>query len=172
MPYSTIGFEGAALQQAQTVSVNTPEYPGVQVTLGQRVIAENGSEWIYVQLATGASAVAGDLMVVTASATWQVAQLSSTNGKPLFGSRVGVAGATATAGQYIWIQFSGYAPAANVVTGATAFTAMHTGATAGRISATATAGTTAAVTGIVALATAAANTAAVYMTGAAIGAAD
>jgi hypothetical protein len=40
MAFSTIGFEGASLTTALTVSTSTPEYPGAPVTVGQRIVAD------------------------------------------------------------------------------------------------------------------------------------
>ncbi len=172
MAYSTIGFEGANLTQALTVSSTTPEYPGAPITVGQRVIGDAGSEYVYVKVASSKSCTAGDFVVVTDHSAWTIDQLSNSTGKGKLGSRVGIAMATATAGQYLWIQIAGYTAAVNAATGATANTALHTSATAGRVAASGTGGTTAAVNGVVLLATAASNTAAAFLTGAVIGADD
>src|SRR3954471_7893472 len=107
MAFATIGFEGASLSTALTVSTSTPEYPGAPVTVGQVVVGTDGSQYLYVQVATSKSCTLGDFVVVTNHATWQIDQLTSTTGKGKLGSRVGVAMATATAAQYLWIQFVG-----------------------------------------------------------------
>lgn len=174
MAFSTIGFEGANLGVALTVSTSTPEYPGVPVTLGQKVIGTDGSEYLFVQIASGKASTVGDFMIVTNHATgvWTVDQLTSTTGKTKLGSRLGIAMATGTTLQYIWIQTSGYNAAANITTGVVANVALHSSATAGRIGSASVGGTSIAVSGVVALATSASNTAAVFMTGASVGADD
>src|SRR4051812_35903688 len=124
MAYSTLGFEGAALSQAITVSATTPEYPGAPVTLGQRVIGDAGGEFVYVQVAATKSCTVGDFVVVTNHATWTIDQLVNSTAKGKLGSRVGVAMATATAGQFLWVQFAGYNAAANITTGVLANVAL------------------------------------------------
>ena len=169
---STIGFAGAVTNAALTVSTSTPEYPGAPITVGQRIIADAGAEWVYVQVASSKSCTAGDFVVVTNHSTWKIDQLSNTTGKNFLGSMVGVAGATATAGQYLWIQTSGYVASVNAATGSTAFTALHSSSTAGRATATASAGNSATISGAVILATASSNTAAAFLSGATVGAND
>ena len=104
---------------ALTVSTSTPEYPGAPITVGQRIIADAGAEWVYVQVATSKSCTVGDFVVVTNHSTWQIDQLSNTTGKNFLGSMVGVAGATATAGQYLWIQVRGYVASVHCATSST-----------------------------------------------------
>lgn len=169
---STIGFAGAVTNAARTVSTSTPEYPGAPITVGQRIIADAGAEWVYVQVASSKSCTAGDFVVVTNHSTWQIDQLSNTTGKNFLGSMVGVAGATATAGQYLWIQVRGYAASVNCATSSTAFTTLHTSSTAGRSTTTGSAGNSAIINGAVILATAASNTAAANLFGATVGAND
>lgn len=169
---STIGFAGAVTNAALTVSTSTPEYPGAPITVGQRIIADAGAEWVYVQVASSKSCTAGDFVVVTNHSTWQIDHLSNTTGKNFLGSMVGVAGATATAGQYLWIQVRGYVASVNCATSSTAFTTLHTSSTAGRSTTTGSAGNSAIINGAVILATAASNTAAANLSGATVGAND
>ena len=169
---STIGFAGAVTNAALTVSTSTPEYPGAPITVGQRIIADAGAEWVYVQVASSKSCTAGDFVVVTNHSTWKIDQLPNTTGKNFLGSMVGVAGATATAGQYLWIQIRGYAASVNCATSSTAFTTLHTSSTAGRSTTTGSAGNSAIINGAVILATAASNTAAANLFGATVGAND
>lgn len=169
--YAGMGIgEGFNPAVAYTTSTSTPEYPGFPVAVGTRVTGSDGSVWVFC-LAAG-SITASDAVLVTTNSTWSVQALTSTLGKGKLGQFVGIAGATATSGQGLWVQISGYNSAVNAVTGATGFTVLHTSATAGRLTATAVGGTSAAVTGIVILATAASNTAAAFLTHSAIGADD
>lgn len=154
------------------VTATLPEYPGTNFTPGIHVSGSEGAEWVLCQVAATKSCTANDLVVVTNHATWQIDQLTNTTGRGFLGSRIGVAGATATAGQYVWVQLTGYAATVNIVTGATAYTVLHSGATAGRGTSTASGGVSVILTGIVALATAAANVAACHLNSAAIGAND
>lgn len=171
--FSTQGLgEGQNFYVAQSVSTSTPEYPGPNFTPGIHVSASDGAEWILCQVAAGKTVVANDVVVVTNHATWQIDQLTNTTGRGFLGSRVGVAGASATAAQYVWVQFTGYAPVVNIVTGSTAYTVMHSSATVGRGTTTASGGVSVIVTGLVALATAAANVAACHLNSAVIGAND
>ncbi len=155
---------------AYTVSTSTPEYPGAPVAVGTRIFGSDGSQWVFCLAATAITA--SDAVLVTTNSTWSVSALTSALGKGKLGQMVGIAGATASSGQYLWVQTHGYNSAVNAVTGATGFTLLHTSATAGRLTATGVGGTSAAVQGIVILATAASNTAAALLNGAAIGADD
>lgn len=166
-PNQGVGFNPA---NVYTVSTSTPDYPGAPYAVGTVMEGSNGSFWTFV--IAGGSITANDAVIVTTNSSWTVQALTSTLGKGKLGQRVGVAGGTATTGQYLWVQTSGYCPTVNAATGATAFTALHTSASAGRITATAVGGTSAFVNGIVLLATAASNVAAAFITGMVIGADD
>jgi len=162
--------EGFNPATSYTVSTSTPEYPGAPVAVGTHLHGSDGSTWVF--CVAGGSITANDAVLVTTNSSWTVQAMTSTLAKGKLGQRAGIAGATATSGQYLWVQTAGYNSSVNAVTGATAFTVLHSSATAGRLTATAVGGTSAAVTGIVILATAASNTAAAFITGAAIGADD
>ncbi len=161
--------EGIDFATAYTVSTSTPEYPGAPLQVGTRVTAGNGGQWIFV-LAAG-SITANDLVAVTVTSTWSVAALSNTNAKGFLGRLVGKAGATATSGQYLWMQVAGYAAAVNAATGSTAYTVLSSSATGGRIAA-ASAGNSAKVTGLVIQATAASNTSTAILNFPAVGTDD
>ena len=97
--------------------------------------------------------------------------MTSTLAKGKLGQMVGVAGAAATVGQFLWLQIAGYSTAVNATTGQAAHTVLSSTATAGRIG-VAVGGASAKVTGLVLLATAASNTAAAILTNPAIGTDD
>jgi len=162
-----VGFTPGA---ADTVSTSTPEFPGAPMRVGTVFTASDGSQWVYV-LAAGAI-TANDFVIVTTNSTWAVQAMSNTLAASKLGQLVGVAGATATSGQYLWMQVSGYRASVSAVTGMTGFTAARTTATAGRIDDTITGGTTVAITGAIILATAASNVAAALLNNPTVGAND
>jgi hypothetical protein len=155
---------------ADTVSTSTPEFPGAPIQVGTVFTASNGSQWVYV-LAAGAI-TANDFVIVTTNSTWAVQSMTNTLAASKLGQLVGVAGATATSGQYLWMQTKGYRASVSAVTGMTGFTAARTTATAGRIDDTITGGTTVAITGVIILATAASNVAAALLNDPTVGAND
>ncbi len=149
-------FAGAAFDQtyaAVDVNIEAPRPPFAVGTMG---LGSDGTEWVF--CIAGGTIVAKDV-VLFVPATYTVNAITSTLGRAAVGNWVGVAGAAATVGQFIWVCRSGYLTGVNMATSAAAFTLAHDSATAGRITTTAGAGTTAAIVGIVAQATAAANVA-------------
>jgi hypothetical protein len=165
-------LSGIDFTKAYTLSTSTPEYPGRGFTPGTHVQGSDGSTWVFVVLEAATTCTANDFLIVTTNSTWEVKPITSTLAKGKLGQRLGVAGATGTAGQYLWMQTSGYNASANVATSAAAFTALHSTATAGRVSTTAVGGTSAAVSGGVINATAAANVGVLIATGLSVGADD
>jgi hypothetical protein len=151
------------------VSATTPEYPGASPAVGTRAAGMNGAEWV--RVIAGGTIARGDVLLVTTNASWTVQAITSTLAKGKLGQMVGVAGAAATVGQFLWMQIAGYNASVNAVTGQAAFTVLSSTATAGRIG-VAVGGASAKVTGLVLLATAASNTAAAILTNAAIGTDD
>lgn len=171
--FGTLPTAGIDFATAYTIDVDAnPEYPGSPIALGTKIIGSMASEWILCKLEASATCTAGDALVVTTNSTWEVQALTNTLATGALGQLVGIAGATGTAGQYVWMQVAGYAASINVVTGSAAFTAMHSLATAGRLTTTAAGGTTFAVNGMVILATAADNVAAAILNNPVVGAAD
>ena len=152
------------------VSTTSPEYPGTTIAVGTRVAATEGGEWV--RVIAGGSITANDVVIVTTNSSWTVQSMTNTLASSKLGQWVGVAGSTATVGQYLWMQVTGYAAAVNAATGMTGFTAARSTSTAGRIDDTITGGTTVAISGIVLLATAASNTAAAILTNPTVGAND
>ena len=152
-----------------TVSTSTPEYPGSPLQVGTRVNAGNGGEWMFV--VAGGSITANDIIVVSTMSTFTVQSLTNTLGKGFLGKIVGKAGATATSGQYLWMQVAGYAAAVNAATSSAANTVLSSTTTAGRLGA-ASAGNSVKVTGLTLVATAASNTAAAVLNFPALGTDD
>jgi hypothetical protein len=175
MSASAIGATGVNVNQVWTPYTSTagvPEVPGPLQTPGTRIIngAGAGDEWICVQ--AGGSITAGDVVLVTTNSTWVVQSMTNTLAASKRGQMVGVAGGTATSGQQLWMQVSGYTAAVNAATGMTGFTAARSTSTAGRIDDTITGGTTVAIADIVLLATAVVNTAAALLNFPTVGAND
>lgn len=164
-------LEGVNFTVAEpAVSSTTPEYPGSNIAVGTRVVGTDGAEWV--RVVAGGSITATDVVIVTTNSSWTAQSMTNTLASSKLGQWVGVAGATATTGQFLWMQVAGYAAAVNAATGMTGFTATRSTSTAGRIDDTVTGGTTVAITGIVLLATAASNTAAAMLNNPTVGAND
>jgi len=153
---TAIGVEGVSFTTAYTVSTSTPEIPGAPLGVGTRVNGNNGDVWVF--CIAGGSITANDVVIVTTNSSWTVQSMTNTLASSKLGQWVGKAGATATSGQYLWVQIAGYADAVNATTGMTAFTAARSTSTAGRIDDTISGGTTVAISGIYILATAASKT--------------
>ena len=165
-----IGVEGVDFATGYTVSSTTPEYPGAPHQVGTRVNAGNLGTWVF--CVAGGSITANDIVICTTNSSFTVQAMTNTLASSKLGQWVGKAGATATSGQYLWVQVAGYAAAVNAATGMTGFTATRSTSTAGRIDDTITGGTTVAIAGIVLLATAASNTAAAHLSNPTVGAND
>lgn len=172
MAIVTTPLAGINFGLAYTLSATTPEYPGRGFLPGTHVQGTDGTTWIFVMLEAASTCTLNDALIVTNNATWEVKAVTNTLALSKLGQRMGVAGATGTAGQYLWMRTAGYDAAINAATGSTAFTALHTTATAGRLSTTAVGGTSVAVGGAVLTATAAANAATAILTGLVVGAND
>lgn len=152
------------------ISATTPEFPGGLIGVGTRVAGTDGSEWV--RVIAGGTIAAGDVVIITTNSSWTAQAMTNTLASSKLGQMVGVAGAAATVGQFLWMQTHGYAAVVNAATGMTAFTATRSTSTAGRIDDTITGGTTVAIAGIIILATAASNTAAGLLNGPTVGAND
>lgn len=152
------------------ISTTTPEFPGALVAVGTRVVGTDGATWV--RVIAGGTVARGDIVLITTNSTWTAQAMTNALAASKLGQLVGVAGASATVGQFFWMQTTGYSASVNAVTGMTAFTAARSTATAGRIDDTITGGTTVAITGIVLLATAASNVAAAVLNNPAVGAND
>lgn len=164
-----IGVEGVDFTTAYTVSTSTPEYPGAPLQVGTRVNAGNAGQWIFA--IAGGSITANDIVVFSTMSSFTVQSLTNALGKGFLGKLVGKAGATATSGQYLWVQVAGYASAVNAATSSAANTVLSSTTTAGRIGG-ASAGNSVKVTGLTLVATAASNTAAAVLNFPALGTDD
>lgn len=172
MAINTTPLLGINFGMAYTLSSTTPDYPGLPFTPGTRVLGTDGSAWTFVKLEAATACTASDWLIVTTNSTWEVKPVTDTLALSKLGQVLGVAGATGTAGQYLWMQTAGYDATTNVATSASAFTALHTSATAGRLTTTAVGGTSVAVAGAVINATAAANVGIAVMNNPTVGAND
>lgn len=172
MAIVTTPLAGINFAQAYTLSAALPEYPGRGFLPGTHVQGTDGSTWIFVMLEAASTCTAGDALIVTTNSTWEVKAVTNTLALSKLGQRMGIAGATGTAGQYLWMQVAGYDATINCVTGSAAFTALHTTSTAGRLTTTAIGGTTVAVGGGIINATAAANTGVALLISLVVGAND
>lgn len=172
MAIVTTPLGGINFGLAYTLSSTVPEYPGRQFTPGTHVQGTDGSTWIFVVLEAASTCTAGDALIVTTNSTWEVKAVTNTLAASKLGQRMGIAGATGTAGQYLWMQTAGYNASINCATSSSAYTALHTSATAGRLTTTAAGGTSVAVNGGVINATAASNVGIAIMTGMVVGAND
>lgn len=170
--FNTTPVGGIDFTTAFSVSSTTPEYPGPPIAVGTVVDGSSGSRWVLTKLETSATCTAGDVLIITTNSTWESQALTNTLGRDKLGQLVGVAGATGTAGQYVWMQIAGYVASVNAATSSSAFTVLHSAATAGRLNSGAGVGTTVAVNGIVLTATAASNAGPAILTNPVIGAND
>ncbi len=130
--FSSSNTEGVDLSTAVTITTTTPEYPLQPIMLGTQVLTDYDGSATYVQAAT-ATISKGD--VCTISTAFVATQTPATAS---LGLPVGVALATATTGQYFWVQTNGVCNAVSVVNGIAANTLLYTSATAGRLAGTAT----------------------------------
>jgi len=119
--FSTLNQSGVYVSGVFSPSTATstafdPSYPigpqGGQFAPGQKVIGDYASEFIFVTCSTAANT--GDVLVVVPSSSADVSfsavQLTSTVAATSFGRQLGVAMATATTGQTLWMQTKGWAP--------------------------------------------------------------
>jgi len=163
-----VGFNPAEAYPA--ISATSPEFPGAIQKVGTVYTASDGSEWVFV--VAGGAITANDFVIVTTNTSWTVQSMTNTLASSKLGQLVGVAGATATSGQFLWMQVKGYRAVVSAVTGMTAFTATRSTATAGRVDDTVTGGTTVAIAGVVLLTLAAGNVAAALLNNPTVGAND
>lgn len=148
--FSVLSLEGIDLtatytgynQASAQSSTNNPDYPGPNgpFTLGQVTKGTDESEWIYV-LAGSALAI-GDVAILTnTGALWTATAITSTLALGKTGNFVASCPLVAIAsGAYGWVQRAGKTAAINVLTAATANTAMKTTSTAGRLTTVITTG--------------------------------
>lgn len=130
--FSTMNLAGIDINSATSYTLATatnftPEYPqGGNLSLGTTVLGTLDGQWVYCTSATGNS----KYDVVGFGPTFSALELTTAVG---FGAMVGIAMATATTGQYLWVMTNGISPGVNVVTGIAANVQLYTTATAGRL---------------------------------------
>jgi hypothetical protein len=165
LPQAGINFAAVypVATTASTATSSSLENPSPPWLVGTVEIGSSGTEWVF--CIAGGTVAAGDFVILT-TATFTATAITSTLARAGLGSMVGIAGGAATVGQFLWVCRKGYITGANVATSASAFTALHTTATGGRLDSNSSANTTATISPVVGLATAASNTANVVMAGA------
>lgn len=145
-PYSTLNTEGVNIEETYPPASNTPYVEVPPFALGQVVQGTDEGQWVFSIAA--ATIAAGDVLAINPS-TFSASLII--NGSAL-GSTVGVAPVAVASGSSFWAQVNGYAPlvrasAASLVVDANG--RLHTSATGGAITATASAGVSKAITGII-----------------------
>lgn len=148
--FSQLGNEGVDLNTAFTFyttggDTSLQAYPRPPLSLGHVVDGTLNGEWV---LCTAATGTISKYDVVTINQNFTATQVPTT---ATFGLMAGIAMATATTGQALWVMTNGVSPGINTAT-ASANALLYTSAVAGRLGAAATGFTT--IQGIV-LATAA-----------------
>lgn len=107
IPYGNSGALGVNFAQVYTAnSSSTGLYPyasGVPFELGQLAQGTDGSMWVFVVYSTGGSTGLG--YVCTYDQAFSAVMLSTDN--DIYGKKVGVSPAAATAAQYGWLQVYG-----------------------------------------------------------------
>lgn len=109
-----------------------------QFTVGSQLEASSGSEWVYVEMGTAASA--GTLLAINATNTATLALPSST------GSRFAFAQATQTSGNFAWVCTRGNPLTVLVSSTSSLFMPLYVTAASGALSTTASSGTMAGIT--------------------------
>ena len=153
LAYNTASIEGVDVNAVYTPATTTatgyvPEYPAPPFVAGTVSAAGNNvSAWVFAQ--AGAAVVSkGDVVVLsTANAASSITStIAATAG---FGMQLGVAMATATTAQFLWVQTRGQNQYIGIVAGSTAGVPLYTIATAGKITSTGATGSNYNVYGIV-----------------------
>ncbi len=127
MSYSTQNMLGAVLNDFQTVTTTTPEYPAPTFAVGARAFGTAGTEWIFVQ---ASAAISANFFCVI-STTNTAAHLTTTTG--LRGLLVGIPLVAIPSGSYGWLQVKGPCANAQVLASCAANVRLNTTATAGAV---------------------------------------
>lgn len=134
--FSQMQVEGADINSAYPVSTTANlEAPAGPLVLGTVVDGTLSGEWVFCSAATQ---VISKYDVVTISPLFAATQMAAL---PAFGSRAGIAMATASTGQYLWVMTNGVSPGCNCATAA-ANVQLYTGTAAGQIGVFSSAGFT------------------------------
>ena len=137
---STSGYDQP--YSATASNPNNPEYPQQPFQIGTVITMSNGGEAIYAQTATATGITQGNFCYINNLnlAAGLTSTIAATAGQ---GARLGISLATLTTGQYGWFQTNGgNTYGVTVVASVAAYTTLHTSATAGVLTGTATTGTT------------------------------
>ena len=162
---STQPLEGIDLNAVYTAATATatgydPAYPAPPFLVGTETIGNNDSRFVFVTVSTSCNK--GDFVVAATGITsFTVVQLQTSIAAGVFGQQIGVAMATGTTGQFLWMQTEGENQAANVTAATTAGVPLFTSGTAGALTSVEATGTNFPVYGVALFTTAtAAQTAA------------
>lgn len=133
--FSQMNIEGVDINNAFTFyttggDTSLQAYPLAPLTLGTVVDGTLNGEWV---LCTAATGTITKYDVVTISNAFTATQVPTTASYGLF---AGIAMATATTGQALWVMTNGVSPGVNVVTGVGTGIMLFTSATAGRLAIT------------------------------------
>lgn len=132
--FQTLQTEGVDLNTAFTfLTTGVPgnyEYPEQPLDLGTTVLGTLNGKWVMCTAATG---TISKYDVVTISNAFTATQIPTTASLGLI---AGIAMATATTGQALWVMTNGVSPGVNVVTGVGTGVMLFTSATAGRLAIT------------------------------------
>ena len=146
---STLNSSGVDVNAVYTAATATatgydPAYPNPPFLVGTSVLGNNNSKWMFVSVATSCSK--GDFC--RTSISFAVTPLVTADAGAAFGQQIGIAMATGTTGQFLWLQTTGENQAANVVAATTAAVPLFTSSTAGRLTSVATNATSYPVYGV------------------------
>jgi hypothetical protein len=158
LPQAGVDFSATYAAATAVTSTTGLDQPSPPWAVGTVELGSNGTEWVFCK--AGGTITSGDFLIIT-TATFVATAITSTLARAALFASVGVAGASTTVDKFLWVCRKGYLASANVATSATAFTALHTTATGGRLDSNSSANTTATVSPAIGLATAASNTAAI-----------
>jgi hypothetical protein len=129
--FSTLNNEGVDLNTAFTFyttggSTSDQAYPTPPLSLGQTVLGTLNGKWV---LCTAATGTITKYDVVSINNTFTATPTPAT---ATYGLIAGVAMATATTGQALWIQTNGVTPGINTAAGVAANVLLYTSAVTGR----------------------------------------
>ena len=149
--FSTLNTEGVDVNAVYTVSTATstayqPEYPMPPFSVGTEVLGNNGSKFLFTTVSTSCSK--GNVCVVS-DTSYDVVPLVTSIAAANFGLQLGVAMATGTTGQYLFVQTQGQNQAVSIVGSTTAGVPLYSSTTAGALTSVATVATSFPVYGVV-----------------------
>lgn len=140
--FATSSKEGVNFAICNTIdTVKNPENPALQFQLGEFVMGQDESEWVYAQPA--ANYAVGTVGFFDTS--WKFTAITTANAAAVSGQKVGVmsqvastvASPTTTNFEGVWVQVSGGCPAIQAAASTTANAQLYTSTTAGQLTSTA-----------------------------------